>query len=285
MDLVLLRSFTAVAAAGSFSGAADALGCVQSNVTARIRRLENHFGQSVFERGRGGARLTRFGERLLTHAEDLLSRFEAAERELLDQAGGRAPLRIGAMETTAALRLPPLLKALRDAAPEAPISLHTGPTAELLRMVWDRRLDAAFVAGPVDLNRFDSVEAFNERLAAASAVGPDRNCANTDRPVGPLIAFRQGCSYRATAEAWLKAQGRMDVETIEMGTLDGILGCVAAGLGFAVVPEAAMPGSRMADDLRCDALPDPFGLTVTHLVWRRDQTPVRALSVLLDQFG
>lgn len=275
MDLVLLRSFTAVATAGSFSAAADSLGCVQSNVTARIRKLEDHFGQPVFERGRGGARLTRFGERLLAHADDLLARFEAAERDLLDAAGARAPLRLGAMETTAALRLPSLLKKLRDAAPGAPITLHTGPTGELTRMVWERRLDAALVAGPIDDDRFCAAPAFEERLVAAAD-------AHAERAEGPLIAFRHGCSYRAVAEAWLRAEGRMDVETIEMGTLDGILGCVAAGLGFAVAPEAAVSGARVSQDLVSTPLPLPFGASTTWLIWRRDQPTITALSVLRD---
>ena len=62
MDLQLLRTLVSVADQGSFSAAAAlSMNCVQSNITLRIKRLEDHFGQPIFERGRGGARLTAFG--------------------------------------------------------------------------------------------------------------------------------------------------------------------------------------------------------------------------------
>ena len=274
MDIVLLKTLLAVAETGSFSGAANNLNCVQSNVTSRIRRLEDHFDQRIFQRGKAGARLTDFGERLHTKAEELLQLFAAAERELLDAAGAGAPLSLGSMETTAAVRLPALLKTLKDLSPAAPVSLKTGPTSDLLAMVWDRKIDAAFVAGPVDETRFKSVRAFTERLVCARSPA--------DPETGSLLAFRTGCSYRATARAWLKSLGRSDTVTTEMGTLDGILGCVAAGLGFAVAPEEAVLGFRDADQLEISPLPDPFATVDTFLVWRIDHVPVEAHRTLIE---
>jgi LysR family transcriptional regulator, cell division regulator len=268
MDLMLLRTFLAVAETGSFSAAASRLNCVQSNVTARVRRLEEHFGKAAFERGRGGARLTGFGERLRSHAEDLLIRFEAAERDLLDVAGARAPLKLGAMESAAAARLPPIIKALKHAFPLAPISLRTGPTAELLALVWGRKLDAAFVAGPVDRDRFHAAAAFREVLVVARS--------RSERREGPLLAFRTGCTYRAVAESWLRGVGRGDTEAIEMGTLEGILGCVEAGMGFAVAPESAVQTFRGVGALELEPLPPAFGIVETLLAWRIDHRPTEA---------
>ncbi|WP_119167134.1 LysR family transcriptional regulator [Algihabitans albus] len=274
MDRQLLKTFVTVAESGSFSAAALLLHCVQSNVTARIRRLEHQLGGTLFERGRSGARLTQLGERLRHHADDLLMRFELAERDLLDAAGGSAPLRLGAMETTAAVRLPPLLKALTQACPTAPISLHTGPTAELLSLVWDRKLEAAFVAGPVDLGRFRSILAFREALVEVRAAEAGGN--------RPLLAFRGGCSYRAVAENWLRSLGRSDTPILEMGTLDGILGCVEAGMGFAVAPEAAVAAYRNVDALRARALPRALALSETFLAWRSDNRMPKAHGALCD---
>ncbi|MBD1546600.1 LysR family transcriptional regulator [Roseibium aggregatum] len=274
MDIVLLKTLLAVAETGSFSGAANSLHCVQSNVTSRIRRLEDHFGQKIFLRGKAGAKLTDFGERLHAKAEDLLQLFAAAERELLDASGAGAPLSLGSMETTAAVRLPALLKRLKGRSPASSVSLKTGPTADLLAMVRDRKIDAAFVAGPVDSTRFNAVRAFTERLVCA------RNPANPDN--GSLLAFRTGCSYRATAQAWLKSLGRSDTEITEMGTLDGILGCVAAGLGFAVAPEEAVRGARDADQIEIAPLPEPFATVDTFLVWRIDHVPVEAHRTLIE---
>jgi DNA-binding transcriptional LysR family regulator len=67
-----------------------------------------------------------------------------------------------------------------------------------------------------------------------------------------------------------------------MGTLEGILGCVEAGLGFTVAPESAVLGFRNADQLTTTPLPAPFGDAVTYLVWRIDHKPVAAHRKLLE---
>ncbi len=274
MDILLLKTFMAVVETGSFSGAAEELNSVQSNITSRIKKLEEHFGQSVFERGRGGARLNAFGERLRVHAEDLLLRFEASERELMDAAGAYAPLRIGSMETTAAVRLPSVLKRLKQASSQLPISLRTGPTGELVSLLWERKIDAAFVAGPVDDSRFNSVPVFVEQLMIARPLaGGETNA---------LLAFRTGCSYRSIAEGWLRNQGKSDTEILEMGTLEGILGCVDVGMGFAVAPKLAIESYRGAEDLALSPLPEPFGLTETLLAWRNDSQITKGLETLIE---
>jgi len=274
MDILLLRTFISVTLTGSFSAASKDLHCVQSNVTARIRRLEEHLGQVVFERGRGGARLTRFGKRLRVHAEDLLARFDAAEKDLLDAAGRSAPLIVGTMETTAAVRLPPILKKLKLQCPTAPISLRTGPTSELFSLLWGRDVDVAFAAGPYDKNRFRGIHAFTEYLTVATHP--------SGSGTSSLLAFRSGCSYRTLAETWLRSEGRSDTEVLEMGSLDSILGCVEAGMGFAVVPESVIKTYRGADALTTRRLPAPFANMGTDLIWRHDHRPTLAHQALYD---
>ena len=273
MDTLQLKTFMAIVQAGSFSRAAERLCCVQSNVTARIKRLERQLGAPLFERGRNGAALTTSGLRLKFHAEDILARLAAAETDMLDAVGGAAPLRLGAMESTAATRLPPLMKRLHKAFPEAALSLETGATDDLLNRVFDRELDAAFVAAPVDAERFASAAAFREELVLAAP--PEAGI------TAPLISFRAGCAYRARAEQWLRASGHAPLKVVEMGSLDGILGCVAAGMGIAVVPQRAAESSQHRDGLRLEALPAAFRASETRLAWRHDLRQTRALRQLL----
>lgn len=274
MDMLLLRTFLAVDETGNFSAAAERLHCVQSNVTARIRKLEMHFGQPVFLRDKAGARLTGFGELLKQRATTLLNEFDRAERELLEAAGPAAPLILGSMETTAAARLPAILKELRGRVPKAQVTLHTGPTSDLLSKVWARKLDAAFVAGPIDPDRFRSVLAFDEQLVHVTSKASPQN--------QPLLAFRSGCSYRAAAQSWLRSDGKADTEVLEIGTLEGILGCVEAGMGFAVAPESAVFQYRNLGELSFRKLPPAFATAQTHLIWRLDHQPVRVQRELID---
>jgi DNA-binding transcriptional LysR family regulator len=269
-----LATFLAVADCGSFSAAAERLGRVQSNVTARIRSLEERLGARLFERGRQGASLTAAGSALLERAKLAAELLAEGEQAVRDQAAGRSVLRLGAMESTAAARLPAVLLHARARAPELQLQLATGTTDELIRAVLERRLDAAFVAGGTDLEALEARPVFEERLLLVEAAG---------QPAArPLLAFRQGCTYRSVAERWLRASGRAPVEIMELGTLDGILGCVAVGLGIAVLPEAAVRLSVHAARLATSPLPEPHGRSETRLVFRRDAGRQPQVELLLE---
>lgn len=281
MEMKLYRTFLTVAEQGTFTGAAEALNCVQSNVTAQIGRLEAHYGQRLFLRGRGGARLTWFGEKMKMRAQELVHAFDAAEAELMEAAGAAAPLVLGAMETVAASRLPGVLRTLRNRCPEATVSLRTAATSDLSALLWRREIDTALLAGPVDPDRFRTVRAFSEQMVCVSLGGlPDD---------APLLAFRTGCSYRTIAERWLATQEVRRPPVVDMGSLDGILGCVEVGLGFAVTPLSAAQTYRGIDRLSLTPLPAPFDRAEIHLAWRHDHQPVavhRALiGLLTDETG
>lgn len=273
IDTRHLLTFRAIARSGSFTHAADELGCVQSNVTARIRKLEEGLGVTLFERDGRATKLTKAGNRLEAYAERIVSLIEEAESVVTDADGERTGLRLGALENTTATRLPTLVKRLHERFPDAPLSLMTGTTDELVTAVLDRKADAAFVAGLVDHDALDSVEAFRETLVR---VHPK----DSEMP-GSLIAFRHGCSYRTQAEQWLRSAGIAPVPIIEMGTLDGMLGCVTAGVGFAVVPRISAENNSHRDGYEFEDLPAPFGDSRTNLIWRRDRAPARPLRELI----
>ena len=70
MDAADLRVFQSVALTGSMNKAALELNTVQSNVTARIKSLEDEVGFALFERTHRGVTLTAAGRRLLPFAGD-----------------------------------------------------------------------------------------------------------------------------------------------------------------------------------------------------------------------
>lgn len=203
MDYLLLKTFLSVCEQGSFSRAAEVMNCVQSNITARIKRLEGHFDQTLFERGRGGAQTTHFGETLREQAQRLVFIHEQTEQELLAAAGKSGIYRLGSMETTAGVRLPTFLKQLSVQCPQARLSLHTAPTGDLTSMVWDRKLDAALVAGPIDHSRFHCEPIFDETLVVARPVKGQAQLS--------LLAFRSACNYRSIANQWLRETGNSDM--------------------------------------------------------------------------
>jgi DNA-binding transcriptional LysR family regulator len=272
MDLTQLQTFLAVADGGSFSAAGERLHCVQSNITQRIKKLEDDLGGALFERGRGGARLTPLGERLLPQARQILSQVAAVRADLRDASGAAAPLRLGALETTAGSRLPMVLRALADRAPRAEVRLVTGPSGVLTGKVWTREIDAALVVGDVDADRFHACPAFKETLVIVTAVSRATEAT--------LLAFGDGCSYRAAAQNWLREKGRGDTPVRDFGSLDTILGCVGAGMGFAIAPESAVRTYHAIDTLSLVPLDGDHAVCTTSLIRRHDTRVTGTMRIL-----
>ncbi|MFU1987593.1 LysR family transcriptional regulator, partial [Bordetella avium] len=80
MDLSDLRIFLAVAREQSVTRAAQALDRVPSNVTTRIRQLEDHLGQALFMREHKRMTLSDAGRRLEDYAQRLLALADEAEQ-------------------------------------------------------------------------------------------------------------------------------------------------------------------------------------------------------------
>lgn len=269
-----LRFFAAVARCGGIGRAAQMLHTVQSNVTTRLRSLEAELGTPLFHRHSRGVVLTEAGERLLPYAEKVGQLLAEAKRAALDGAEPGGELRIGAMETTAALRLPPLLTAYVSDCPKVDVHVETGPTQALVARVLARELDGAFVCGPIDHPDLQALPMMAEELVLVSPPTPP------ERPGGEakILVFRAGCSYRQRLEALLAARGAVEVRRLEFGTLDGILGCVGAGLGVTLLPRAVAEPAAQAGRVRLQALPTEEAHVTTAFITRHDAFMSRALD-------
>ena len=108
MNHTTLEIFKTVAQERSVTRAAKRLGRAQSNITTRIHQLEEELGVELFARGNKRMLLSPAGEHFLGYALKILSLAEEA-RQALHPATPGGNLRMGAMDATAASRLPPLL--------------------------------------------------------------------------------------------------------------------------------------------------------------------------------
>src|SRR6266702_7776445 len=169
MELSDIQTFAAVARTGGITRAADELNTVQSNITHRVKALEAEIGTPLFERHSRGMTLTGAGRRLLPYAQRMAALSREAMLAARDDGEPKGPLAIGSMETTAAVRLPPLLAEFHRRFPAVRLSLRTSTTADLVAGVLDGSLDGAFVAGPIAHADRDTQIAFREELVLVSA--------------------------------------------------------------------------------------------------------------------
>lgn len=281
MDAADLRVFEAVARLGAMSRAAIALHTVQSNVTARIRALEADLGCRLFDRRADGTELTEAGRRLLPYAHGIARLFADAAAAARDDGTPSGPLAIGALETTTALRLAPLLAGYARAWPRVDLSLRPGTTAELIAGVRERRVDGAFVCGPVADPHLHASPMFHEELAVLAAPGTRSLETLISAPDIRAVVLRTGCSYRQRLEAVLAGRGVPAPRIMEFGTLEAIFACVQAGLGITLMPRALVGTVCAAGRVAVLALPRAEALVETVFVRHRDGHMSSALAAFL----
>ncbi|HET6237176.1 MAG TPA: LysR substrate-binding domain-containing protein [Acetobacteraceae bacterium] len=282
MDIAELKVFEAVARTGGMNRAATELHTVQSNVTARIRALETELGCPLFERHSRGVALTAAGQRLLPYARRLAWLLADAARATRDDGLPGGPLTIGSLETTAALRLSPLIASYAAACPEVDLALRPGTTTELIEAVLDRRLEGAFVCGPVAHPSLVERVMFEEELAILAAPGLASIEAATQGGIARIVVLRAGCSYRQRLEALLARRGIAVPRLLEFGTLEAIFGCVAAGLGITLLPRALVGPVWQSGRVSLHQLPPAEALVTTVFIHRREAYLSSALCAFLN---
>lgn len=278
MELSTLRIFAAVAETGSISQAAQHLDYVQSNVSARIQHLEADLETPLFYRKKRGMELTPAGRVLLPYATRMLRLTGEARRAVQESEPGRGSLVIGAMETTAAVRLPPILARYHQAYPAVDLTLQTGPTEELIEQILAYRLDGAFVGGTVAHPEIEQEPIFEEELCFVTERGI---MSLDDLPRYTILVFRQGCSYRARLENMLRTAGMVPYSIVEFGTVEAILGCTAAGMGITLFPRFVVERSPYGDILRTHPAPEKLAQVPTMFIRRPDTLRTRAMDAFL----
>lgn len=283
MDLSDLRIFTAVVREGGVTRAAEKLNRVQSNVTTRIRQLEEDLQVALFIREGKRLHLAPAGQALLVYAERLLALADEARASVRDPRP-RGLFRLGAMESTAAVRLPKALNEYHRRHPEVTLELRTGNPGTLATAILAGELDAALVAEPIADTPFDKVSVFEEEPVIVSAAGLP--------PVGKagqfpktIIAFEHGCPHRKRLENWYEKRGEMPERTVELGSYHAMLGCVAAGMGIALLPRSVLSTFPESKRLTVHRLPPGENRAETVLIWRKGagSPNIKALQDILSQ--
>jgi LysR family transcriptional regulator, cell division regulator len=282
MDAADLRVFQSVAGLGSMNKAALELNTVQSNVTARIRSLEDEVGFALFERTNRGVTLTAAGKRLLPFAARAARLLDDARRAVADEGTPSGTLTIGSLDTTAALHLSPILAAYVATYPEVDLSLRTGTSCELVEQVLNRQLDGACVCGPADHPDL-LVEPFvREELVILTAPAITSFEALIKKPDLKIIVLKAGCSYRLQLEAMLARRGIVGVRQLEFGTLEAIIGCVSAGVGVTLLPRALVGSVWERGRVHVHPLPNDEGQVETIFIRHREAFASSALHAFLD---
>jgi DNA-binding transcriptional LysR family regulator len=283
MDLSDLRIFSAVVREGGITRAAERLHRVQSNVTTRIRQLEDDIGAPLFIREGKRLHLSPTGQVLLDYADRLLALADEA-RDAVQDRRLRGIFRLGTAESTAAVRLPGPLSEYHRRYPDVVLELRTGNAPALTSAILAGELDAALATPPFAEVPFEKVAVFREEPVIISAAGKPAPGKKGDVP-RTIIAFEHGCSYRKRLENWCALQGHVPERVIELGSYHAMLGCVVAGMGIALLPRSVLATFPDSKRLKVHRLPPGQDRADTYLIWRKGagSPKIQALKELLAE--
>ena len=283
MDLVELQIFKAVAEQGGITRAATALHRVQSNVTTRVKQLEERLGAKLFHRQGRRLVLSSEGRLLLDYAERLL-RLSTEAQAAVKGHTLHGLFRLGSLESTAAARLPPVLAAYHRAHPGVRLELVTGTSGALVDKVLRGDIEAAFVAEPFPAKNLEMQHVFTEELVLITPRSQSRVSSPKELEQRVVLAFPTGCSYRRRLEAWLGRSSMVAERVMEYGSYHAITACVAAGGGIAVVPRSVLRVVGAESQVAVHALPQQVSRARTMLVWARGHQSA-ALAALREALG
>lgn len=282
MDLDDIKVFREVALHGSMTQAAETLGYAQSSVTARIRKLEAKLKVNLLYRNAKGVQLTPSGQVFLEYGLKITQLTEELYNFLSPSKVPGGLLRIGSMETTAAIRLPALLKKYHSLYDKVDLSLQTGPTEYLINQVLNYELDLAFVSSPVNHPEINEIESFREEMVLVAEKKENIQDILDIIRNRTILVFRPGCSYRSLLERYLLESKSIPLRRFEFGSLEAIIGSVSAGIGISLLPRSAVEDKLQSGVLTAYELPSHLRICTTMLIQRKDVIQTAAMANFID---
>lgn len=288
MNYAAIRAFHAIVEHGGVTRAAGALGLTQPTLSGQAKALQERHGVRLIQRSGRGVEPTEQGRTL--HA--LTRRFFQLEEEIDDflvTAGdpGRGRLRLGA---DAPAHIIPALAAFARRFPRMRVSLSLGNSGEILAELMERRCDVAVIPDLPRDRRLYKAALRDDRLIVlvprAHRWARRGRIAISELVRQPVALREPGSRTRAVLQAALEHAGAHLETTLEIGSREGVLEAVVAGLGVGVIF-----ASEFRADPRLRALELTGALTrsreyVACLASQRDVPAVKAfLAATLELAG
>ncbi|MFP7654790.1 LysR family transcriptional regulator [Chryseobacterium proteolyticum] len=285
MNLNDLKIFEAVAASGSFTKAAEVMCTVQSNVTARIKTLEEELEAQLFTRTSRKVSLTTAGHAFIQYARKISNTIEEAKREIKnsDQIGGN--LCIGCIETTLVFKAPEILSGFMNAYPHVQLEFKSDTRSKLIDDVLNYKLDAAFVSAPIHSAQLEQIHIKQDELVIVTSL--DERSVNQILRKDNLniVVFDQGCVYRARLETLLNARGVIQYKSMVMNSIEGIINFVEAGLGITLLPLELIEKYYGGRKLKTFKLSKEINTISTSLIYLKSIPKSQALESFIGMYA
>lgn len=253
MQISQVRYFLAVSRELNFTRAAEACNVTQPSLSRSIKLLEDEFGGELFHREGRNTHLTELGRIVETFLQGVFENSQQA-KQIADQYVRlkKTPLKVGIMSTIAPDEIVELISSIRTQHPGVELHLCDADAQSLRGRLLAGDLEAAIYAIPSTTpdDEVHCLPLFREQMVMV--IHPEHRLANqrlvrvTDMG-GENYIHRNNCEFAGYADSILADQGVTVSPVYWSDRDDWTLSMVAAGLGFAFMPQhSAMHPSVVA---------------------------------------
>ncbi|KOS04056.1 LysR family transcriptional regulator [Paenibacillus polymyxa] len=262
MDIENMQAFVSVAELRSLTEAAQKLNHLQSNMTAKIKKLEAHYGTALFYRKPRGMELTPAGETLYAQFKQMLLLWQDTEMKMRPQ---EEKLRIGTMQSIVAGETTRALTKVYELYPQASVTLKTGTTTEMERLILDGELDIAFVTGYPANPYIHYQKICREELVLVGKGIHEGSDLKQVLQGASIIILSDGCLYLTYLEKMYQDMQLTHGEVVEVGVFDTMVQFSLMGMGITLMSKKLARQFKVTSYLPA---PPTFGYMDTYLITR-----------------
>jgi DNA-binding transcriptional LysR family regulator len=278
MEISQLKTLIALIETGSITATAQRLNRVPSAITIRLQQLEDDLGTPLFMREKKSLVATPKAMLLYQYAKQIIELADEAEHKIKsDQPYG--PLRVGALESMAASKLPLPLARLYETYPTIELELVTGIRDTLYQSLIDGALDVALIGDAPQNPILDRTLIFDEELIIIAPKGHSPILTPSHTENATVLVFKEGCSYRDRLLSWYQLFNMTPKRIAEVTSYHTILGGVAAGMGIAIIPKSMLDIFPNKDLLSIHPINTELGRIQIELIWRKELVSANILAL------
>ena len=278
-----LRYFQCVARELNFRKAANQLGLTQPALSRAIALLEQDVGTPLLKRNNRQVELTLAGQVFVAECGRMLASLQAAIEQARRVAKGlEGTIAVGYTDTAIAGRLPDIVRRFRVVAPRIHLKLIQSYTMQQMAWLDNETLDIAFVTGPVDADRFETIDIQHDRLMVILP----REHELASRAELCLSDLAQWPFVLGEIDRWEAYHAHLFRQCDRVGFRPSIvqtapetralIGLVACGMGISVQAESLVDYGD--DRIVCRPLADAVDTIPTQAAWNhRLQNPAQTL--------
>jgi len=255
MNLRDLKYLVALAETHHFGQAAERCFVSQPTLSGQIKKLEEEWGVTLFERTRRSVETTPLGEAIIAHARQVLEQADAlVQLAQSNQNPLIGSLRMGVIPTLSPYLMPLILKPLKKQYPQIKLVLFEELTDTLLTRLGNHEIDAALLATPVEDPDLDSIPLFDEPFwlvhPRSHPLSNKKKITRTDLHGTDLLLLSEGHCLAEQAMEVCHMQDRSvqgDMADLRAASLETLLQMVAAGFGCTLLPALALRAGSAKD--------------------------------------